>query len=100
MSSPLCVRLLRQTGDKSRRLMRSRRVERLFDVVIAGGLLVSTLPVLAVVAIAVRLDSSGPVFHRAIRTGQHGCLFTLYKFRTMSDGLFGMRARRPNSMAL
>jgi lipopolysaccharide/colanic/teichoic acid biosynthesis glycosyltransferase len=58
-------------------------VDRLADIVVAGGLLLPLLPVLAGVAVAVRLDSRGPVLHRAVRAGQYGRLFTLYKFRTM-----------------
>jgi lipopolysaccharide/colanic/teichoic acid biosynthesis glycosyltransferase len=66
--------------------MRSRFVERLSDIVIASALLVSALPVLAIVAIAVRLDTPGPVLYRAVRTGRHGRLFIVYKFRTMVSG--------------
>ena len=41
------------------------------------------LPLWLAVAIAIKLDSSGPVFHRATRIGKRGRPFTLYKFRTM-----------------
>jgi lipopolysaccharide/colanic/teichoic acid biosynthesis glycosyltransferase len=40
-------------------------------------------PFLAIIAIIIKLDSSGPVFYRAWRIGQGGQLFRLYKFRTM-----------------
>ena len=39
--------------------------------------------VLIPVAVAIKLDSDGPVFYRQLRTGRHGRLFTCYKFRTM-----------------
>jgi lipopolysaccharide/colanic/teichoic acid biosynthesis glycosyltransferase len=42
-----------------------------------------TIPLLIVVAILVRLDSSGPVIFTQQRTGQHGRRFRMYKFRTM-----------------
>lgn len=41
------------------------------------------LPLWAIVAIAIRLDSPGPVFYRAVRIGKGGEPFTIYKFRTM-----------------
>ncbi|MEU8353186.1 MULTISPECIES: sugar transferase [Streptomyces] len=46
-----------------------------------GLLLLS--PLFALLAVAVRLDSSGPVLHRQTRIGQHGKSFTMWKFRTM-----------------
>jgi lipopolysaccharide/colanic/teichoic acid biosynthesis glycosyltransferase len=46
------------------------------------GLLVLS-PLFLVVAVLVKLDSEGPVFHRAARVGQGGQRFELYKFRTM-----------------
>lgn len=41
------------------------------------------LPVLALCALAIRLDSPGPVVFAQVRTGQHGKRFRMYKFRTM-----------------
>jgi len=49
------------------------------------GLLVS-LPVLVLIAIAIKLDSKGPLFYCQQRVGKNGKEFTLYKFRTMLDG--------------
>jgi exopolysaccharide biosynthesis polyprenyl glycosylphosphotransferase len=57
--------------------------KRLFDVALATAILVVTLPVLAVAAIAIRLDSEGPVFYRQMRIGRDGRLFVLTKLRTM-----------------
>jgi lipopolysaccharide/colanic/teichoic acid biosynthesis glycosyltransferase len=48
------------------------------------GLLLS-LPLLAVVALLIRLDSRGPVFFTQDRLGRHGRRFRLYKLRTMTD---------------
>ncbi|MCB1257521.1 MAG: sugar transferase [Microthrixaceae bacterium] len=62
---------------------------RIFDVLVSGALLVLTWPVFVVCAIAVRFSGPGPILHRAIRIGQHGRPFTLYKFRTMIPGAAG-----------
>jgi exopolysaccharide biosynthesis polyprenyl glycosylphosphotransferase len=58
-------------------------VKRAFDVVVALLLLAATLPVMLVVAAAVRVTSSGPVIFRQVRVGQDGRPFVIYKFRTM-----------------
>jgi exopolysaccharide biosynthesis polyprenyl glycosylphosphotransferase len=53
------------------------------DIAISLALMVLTLPIMALAAIAVRLDSPGPVLYRQERVGQHGRVFTLMKFRSM-----------------
>ncbi len=53
------------------------------DRLIAAVLLVLASPLLALAALAVRLDSGGPVFFRQPRRGWNGALFDIYKFRTM-----------------
>lgn len=58
--------------------------KRLFDLLVAGGALLLLLPLLAVLALAVRIDSPGPVFFRQQRVGRHGRLFRIHKFRTMA----------------
>ena len=58
-------------------------LKRALDVSIALGLGTVLLPVVAVVALAVRLDSSGPIIFSQRRAGRHGRPFTIYKFRTM-----------------
>jgi lipopolysaccharide/colanic/teichoic acid biosynthesis glycosyltransferase len=60
--------------------------KRVLDV---GGALLALLvaaPLLLVVAIAIKLDSPGPVFFAQRRVGRHGRLFRLYKFRSMVVG--------------
>ncbi len=62
----------------------ARRVAKtVFDVVGAGLLLLVFAPLLAAVALAVRLDSKGPVLFRQTRVGRYGREFQIYKFRTM-----------------
>ncbi len=58
-------------------------VKRTTDVVVSLLLLILTLPLIAVTAIAIRLDSAGPVLYRQERVGLHGRPFILLKFRSM-----------------
>ncbi|HYJ68139.1 MAG TPA: sugar transferase [Nocardioidaceae bacterium] len=57
-----------------------------FDRFLAAVALVVLMPILAVILIAVRIDSSGPGLFRQIRIGRDGRAFTIYKFRTMVNG--------------
>jgi len=61
-----------------------RRAKRLFDVTIAAALLVLASPLLALIALAIRLDSRGPVLFRQTRQGFCGRPFMIYKFRSMT----------------
>ena len=57
--------------------------KRLFDVVLSALLLVITSPVLLLCALAVKLDSPGPVFYRQQRVGRYNQIFRIFKFRSM-----------------
>jgi exopolysaccharide biosynthesis polyprenyl glycosylphosphotransferase len=59
------------------------RVKRVVDVTLASAALVALSPVLAVLALAVRLSSPGPVLFRQRRTGQGGREIDVLKFRTL-----------------
>jgi lipopolysaccharide/colanic/teichoic acid biosynthesis glycosyltransferase len=60
------------------------KLKRLLDIYISSmGLLILT-PLWITVAMAVRLDSAGPIFHRATRIGKNGQPFRVIKFRTMA----------------
>ena len=59
--------------------------KRAFDIIGSALGLLLLLPVLLACALAVRLDSRGPVFFRQTRVGLHGQPFTILKFRTMVD---------------
>jgi lipopolysaccharide/colanic/teichoic acid biosynthesis glycosyltransferase len=61
----------------------------LIQRVMASSALLVLSPVLAIIGVAVRLTSSGPVIHRAIRVGRFGQPFELLKFRTMTLGPVG-----------
>ena len=70
----------------------NQRVSRALDVVLAAGLLAVASPLLAVAAIAIRLESRGPVFYRQLRVGRDGDPFELWKLRTMVPGAESMGA--------
>ncbi|MGJ4949740.1 undecaprenyl-phosphate glucose phosphotransferase [Bradyrhizobium sp. HKCCYLS20291] len=59
-------------------------LKRIMDVVIASAALTALSPLLALVAIGIKLDSPGPVLFRQQRCGFNGRSFQIYKFRTMS----------------
>lgn len=61
-----------------------RTIKRATDVCIAAILLVILAPMLCLVAVAIKIDSPGPVFFRQTRNGCHGRPFRILKFRTMS----------------
>jgi lipopolysaccharide/colanic/teichoic acid biosynthesis glycosyltransferase len=63
-----------------------RRVKRLADVLLASAGLLLALPFMMLAAIAIRLDSPGPVLFRQRRTGWRGQPFELLKFRSMEVG--------------
>jgi putative colanic acid biosynthesis UDP-glucose lipid carrier transferase len=58
--------------------------KRAFDIVMAFCALMVFLPLLLTIAMLVRLESRGPALFRQRRTGLHGEIFTVFKFRTMS----------------
>lgn len=58
-------------------------VNRVGDVLVSGAMLVFTAPLMALVALAVRLESPGPVLYRQERVGRGNVPFTLLKFRSM-----------------
>jgi exopolysaccharide biosynthesis polyprenyl glycosylphosphotransferase len=70
----------------------SRAIKRAMDLLIATALLVLFAPVIAVVALAIKLDSDGPVFFRQTRVGRNGRRFKVYKFRTMTSDAEQQRA--------
>lgn len=61
-------------------------MKRSIDVGAATLLLALSSPVLAASAIAIRLDTPGPILHRGERVGRGGVHFSIYKLRTMTAG--------------
>jgi exopolysaccharide biosynthesis polyprenyl glycosylphosphotransferase len=61
-------------------------LKRGLDIVVAGVLLLAVLPLMIVIAVAIKLDSRGPVFFTQVRVGRGGRHFRLLKFRSMRVG--------------
>lgn len=59
------------------------RIKRLMDIVFSAVFLLLASPFLLLTALAIRLDSRGPVFYSQERIGQYGKRFSIHKFRTM-----------------
>jgi sugar transferase (PEP-CTERM system associated) len=70
-------------GDGFHQGMLRDTIKRMFDVVASLILLSVTLPFMILAALAIKFESTGPVFYRQERVGQHGRPFTIFKFRSM-----------------
>ena len=69
--------------DILRKKRGSLLLKRVFDVVVSALMLILISPVFLILAIAIKLDSPGPVFYRQTRVTQYGKTFRIFKFRTM-----------------
>lgn len=58
-------------------------MKRAFDFILSLAALLVLMPVFAILALAIKLDSPGPVFYRGLRAGRFGKAFRISKFRTM-----------------
>jgi exopolysaccharide biosynthesis polyprenyl glycosylphosphotransferase len=70
----------------------SRMVKRTFDLVGATMILALIAPLMTAIALAIRIDSRGPVFFRQERVGRNGRRFRIFKFRTMGVGADALKA--------
>lgn len=68
-----------------------RTMKRLMDVALATCALTFSLPVLLIIALAIKLDSPGPVFFRQERIGRAGTPFRIFKFRSMTADAWDRR---------
>jgi lipopolysaccharide/colanic/teichoic acid biosynthesis glycosyltransferase len=71
-----------------------RLLKRLFDIAVAAAALVFLLPFFLVVALAIKLDSPGPVFFRQPRVGRSNRPFRMHKFRSMRSDMHDLNANR------
>lgn len=75
-------------ADKQKKYLRFKRG---IDIVLSGGAIVVLSPVLGLIALAIKIDSPGPVLFKQKRVGKNKKYFEIYKFRTM-------RTDTPNDM--
>ena len=68
------------------KLNKKQKIEkRIFDVIISIIVIIITSPIMILIAIAIKIDSKGPVIYKQKRITKDGKEFTIYKFRTMID---------------
>ena len=92
---PLAIELQRAPLSEGQRV-----VKRIADVVVASLVLVFFLPLMVLAAVAIKLESPGPVIFRQVRKGFNGKHFAILKFRTMTvqeDGSGVVQATRGDS---
>ncbi len=75
---------LRNEAQKSK--VEAMLAKRLTDIFISVSALLGFAPLLAIIAVLIKLDSNGPVIFKQRRVGQDGEFFEIYKFRTMRIG--------------
>lgn len=75
-------------------------VKRFMDIMIATSLLVLVFPIMLVIAVAIALDSKGPVLFRQERVGKHHRMFRMLKFRTMRSDAEEFLRRQPHLYSL
>ncbi len=86
-----CVALER--GAWRLRVALAPRLKRALDLGGALALLLATGLLLAVIALAIKLEDGGPVFFRQMRVGRHGRLFVMHKFRSMVPNAEALKTR-------
>lgn len=67
--------------------------KRIFDITVSAVMLILLSPLFGLLALAIKLDSPGPVFYRQVRVTQYGREFKIFKFRTMVTGADRLGAR-------
>ncbi len=72
----------------------ARFFKRAIDLVVSAFMLIVTAPLWLVIAIAIKLESRGPVVYRQERVGMDGHIFQIYKFRSMRDDVEVDQAHR------
>lgn len=77
---------VRKYYDRLKKKKCSLIIKRAFDVIVSGVMLLLLSPLFLMLAIAIKLDSKGPVFFRQIRVTQYNRTFKIFKFRSMIQG--------------
>ena len=71
--------------SRSRFPASARLFKRSVDLIVSSLILFFTAPLWLLIAIAIKLETRGPVFYRQERVGMDGHIFLIYKFRSMRD---------------
>lgn len=79
----LRIEAVRPYYDSLKKKQFSLVLKRVFDIAVSALMLALVSPVFLILAIAIKLDSPGPVFYRQERVTQYGKHFRIFKFRTM-----------------
>ncbi len=83
----LATNISGESNTKDIRISQGKSIEfwikRTLDLLASGAIFIILLPVLMLVALAIKLDSAGPIFHKQQRIGLRGNQFQMWKFRTM-----------------
>ena len=66
-------------------------LKRALDILLASAALLVASPFMVIIAVLIRVDSTGPIFYRAERIGRKGRVFRCFKFRTMIPNADGLR---------
>lgn len=74
---------VRKYYDSLKKKQTSLFLKRVFDIAISSILLIILLPVLLLLAIAIKIDDRGPVFYRQVRVTQYNKRYRIFKFRSM-----------------
>ncbi len=85
LPSKMQVCAVRPYWESLRRKNVSLFFKRIFDIVMSALILIVLSPCFLIIAIAIKVDSSGPVFYRQVRVTQYGKEFQIHKFRSMYD---------------
>ncbi len=70
-----------------------RMIKRLFDIFFSLTAIIVTSPIMILTAIAIKIDSRGPVFFKQVRVGKNGRHFKIWKFRSMHEDAEVMRSQ-------
>ena len=73
-----------------------RHGKRMIDFTLSGLALLALLPILTVIAIAIKVEDGGPIFYRSMRVGRGGRRFCFWKFRSMIRNAEASRDRLQN----
>lgn len=71
--------------EKLRKKQFSLFNKRLFDIIVSAVMLLLLVPLFLILAVAIKIDSKGPVFYRQERVTQYGKRFRIFKFRSMTQ---------------